>query len=104
MEMPDIEHGAYLLEYLSEIGEARHNGQTLSPIDWQEIRAWQSATGMQLSAWDAKTLRHLSAAYVAQYWEAGEPNCPPPWMPEQPNAERITKRLDSMMGVIGAKP
>ena len=103
MEMPDIEHGAYLLEYLSEIGEARHNGQTLSPIDWQEIRAWQDATGIMLGAWEAKTIRHLSTVYASYYWEAGDPNCPAPWMPEQPSAERITKRLDNMMNVLGAK-
>jgi hypothetical protein len=103
MDMPDIEHGAYLLEYLSEIGEARHSGTMLSPVDWQEIKAWQDATGVELSAWDAKVIRRLSSVYVAQYFDAGDPNCPPPWMPSQPSGERITKRLNSMISALENK-
>ena len=103
MDLPEVEHAAYLLQYLYEIGEARSYGQTLAPIDWQEITAWQHATGTALTTWDARMIRHLSTIYVGMYIEAGDPNCPAPWLPELPSADRINKRLDSLMGTLEKK-
>lgn len=100
LEPPEVTNGQYLLEYLSEIGEARSNGNTLSPIDWEEITAWQHLTGTDLSTWDARMLRHLSSVYVASYHKAEDPNCPPPWMPEQTSEKQLTRRLDQLIGAV----
>lgn len=96
--MPEVEIGGYLLEYLSEIGEARPSGNSLTSIDWQEIKAWQMMTGVKISSWDAQMLKHLSGVYVGQYHQAEDPNCPPPAM-EIPSEAVLQRRLESLMKV-----
>lgn len=103
LEMPEIEGGAYLIEYLAEIGEAKHGSTGIVPIEWIDIKAWQDVTGMVLNMWEAKTIKYLSAVYVNQYIEAGDPNCPPPWMSRAPDANQINAKLDTMMNLLSAK-
>jgi len=71
----------HILQWLVEIGLTECNGMGESPISWREIHYWQQNTGVQLSAFEAKLIRELSVAYVAQKNKSDSENCPPPWAP-----------------------
>lgn len=50
-----------------------------APLPHSEIAAWQANTGVELSAWEACTLRNLSQEYVVAAQAAEDPDCKPPW-------------------------
>jgi hypothetical protein len=78
-EMPPVDAGAHLLGYLFEIGPTMPAGMGPGAISNTELRAWQDNTGIELSAWEARTIRALSRAYVSEYGEAGDPKRQAPW-------------------------
>ena len=59
----DIEE---LIEMARQCGLASSSGMGLSPITWQEVRAWQEAT-QNFSIWIAETLVEISREYVSWY-------------------------------------
>lgn len=59
-----------------------------APLSWREINEWQTATGVALSSFEAKTIRKLSVEYVAESRRAESENCPPPWRAEVTDRER----------------
>lgn len=69
----------YLANYLWEIGPVSSGGMGPAPITHMEIRAWQENTGIDLSSWEARTLRDLSGAYLGQSSQSEDPSCPAPW-------------------------
>lgn len=78
-EMPGIEGGGYLLGYLWELGPTMAAGMGAGPITHEEMRAWQSNTGIALQPWEARMLRRLSIDYLAQSHKAEKADCPAPW-------------------------
>lgn len=50
-----------------------------TPLPHSEIAAWQANTGIELSAWEASTLRNLSQEFVVAAQAAEDPDCKPPW-------------------------
>lgn len=81
-QFPSVEHYENLLEHLSEVGPVATTGMGIAPISFQEIEAWQRCTEVQLSGWEASTLRDLSVTYVEQYNRSESPNCPEPYQRE----------------------
>lgn len=75
---PPTPFGAYLVGYLLDAGTFCANGMGRTPLPHSEIRAWQANAGIELSPWEASTLRQLSAEYVAMAQAAEEPDCKPP--------------------------
>lgn len=69
----------HLIGWLIEIGLTETNGMGEAAISWREINEWQSATGHNLSAFEAKLLRELSAAYIIEKRKSESENAPPPW-------------------------
>lgn len=69
----------HIVKRLFEIGltEAGATGEV--PLSWREINEWQAATGVSLSAFEARLMRELSAAYIDQKRKSGSENSPPPW-------------------------
>lgn len=65
------------MDYLFEVGPS--SGGEI--ITFQEMQAWQAMGGPRLDAWEAVTLRALSAAYLSEYSAASEPDRPPPYTP-----------------------
>lgn len=75
-DMPSVDHEAgYLIGYLYEIGPALDGG----PLTHQELGCWQANTGIELTAWQARTLRRLSQEYVAESHKAEKRDAQPPW-------------------------
>lgn len=83
IEMPPLEAGAHLLDYLWEFGPSMAAGMGNSAVTFQEMAAWQTLTAVQLHPWEARMLRRLSIEYVNQAHDARAPKCPAPWTPEE---------------------
>jgi len=64
-----------------EIGLTESTGMGESPVSWSAIHYWQQNTGVRLSAFEAKLIRELSVAYLAQKNKSDSENSPPPWAP-----------------------
>ena len=75
---PPIPFAAYLVDYLLDAGTFSTSGMGRTPLSHIEIRAWQQNVGLDLSPWEASTLRILSVEYVASAQAAEEPDCKPP--------------------------
>lgn len=89
-----------LFDRLVEIGLNEVAGMGVAPISWQTIDAWCNRTGVDLPPWEARLLRKLSIAYVAEGRRAESENCPPPWQWPVTEAERAIeeKRLRLVLG------
>jgi hypothetical protein len=93
VELPPVEAGHHLVECLWEIGPSMPTGMGNAPVTFTEMQAWQQQTGSVLDAWEARTLRRMSVAYVTQAHEAAAPDCPAPWMPAPTASERDQSRV-----------
>lgn len=78
----------HLINWLIEIGITESSGMGPLPLSWREIRAWQNSVHVRLAPWEARLLRHLSVAYIAQGRKAESENCPAPWRTEVTRRER----------------
>jgi hypothetical protein len=78
-DMPPVEGSQYLLAYLYEIGPSMAGGMGEAPLTHEELAAWQRNTGIQLTPWEARTLRMLSMAYIGSVQEAADIDCKCPW-------------------------
>jgi hypothetical protein len=68
-------------------------------IDEQDLYAWQCNQGIDLTAWEARTIRSLSREYSHMLTQAADPACPPPYVPDDlMSAERRKKIADAMSG------
>jgi len=93
----------YLANYLIDVGPAASGGMGATPITHLEIRAWQENTGICLTPWEARTLRHLSREYVSEIVAGADATRPAPYMPQSVGTERIAKDLRSAISAMAKK-
>jgi hypothetical protein len=77
-DLPDVDVGFYLINYLFDIGPVMPAGMGVDRISQSEIRAWQVNTGIELRPWEVRALRRLSGEYAAEAQRATEHDCPSP--------------------------
>lgn len=77
--MPPCDAG-YLVAYLFELGPTTPAGMDDGPISHGEIEAWQRNTGIELDAWECRTLKRLSIEYMSENRKATARDCPAPWL------------------------
>ena len=99
--LPDAGPASHLVRYLFESGPTMAGGMSGAPLSHGEIAAWQLNTGIELTAWEARTIRRLSCEYLAVSQDAAEFDCPAPYVeqdarPEQ--RERIANRVSAIFG------
>lgn len=75
VEMPECD-AEYVLEYLFELGITLGD----SAINHAELRAWMDNTGIELSAWESRTIKALSEAYLSMSHEARSVDSETPWI------------------------
>ena len=100
-DLPGVDGADYLLAYLWDVGPTLVAGMGIGPITHEEMRAWQSNTGVWLQPWEARILRKLSMDYIVQMRDAEKADCPPPWSA----AARVVDRssvTDRMLHAIRA--
>lgn len=78
-DMPPVDAGLQLLAYFFEIGPTVASGMGAGPINHAEILAWQQNVGIELSSWEARSLRRLSRVYLQELNEATDRRRPEPW-------------------------
>jgi hypothetical protein len=78
----------HIIDRLVEIGLTEAAGMGSGPLSWREIAAWQENTSVQLEPWEARLIRRLSSAYLAEGRRAESENCPPPWRAPVTQRER----------------
>lgn len=100
--MPPTPVAAHLIEHLMDAGPVLHTGMGPAPLSWSEIVTWQQATGVDLSPWEAQTLRNLSAEYIAAGHEAEEADAPAPYSPA-PTPDNRARVAASVASIFGAR-
>ncbi|MEG3089498.1 phage tail assembly chaperone [Sphingomonas sp. PB4P5] len=90
----------HMITRLVEIGLSESNGMGASPLSWREINEWQQAAGVDLAPWEARLMRTLSLAYLAESRKAESETCPPPWHAPVTQREIETEqaRLQMVLG------
>ena len=54
-------------------------GAGMGPISQQELASYQANTATRLTPWEARTVRAMSVAFLAESHEAEKPEREPPW-------------------------
>lgn len=89
--MPPSDKCGYMLDYLLDAGTVMCGGVGRAPLTHSEIQAWQQNVGIELSQWEASTLRILSASYVVAAADAEEPDCKPPYVDGAAQAKALQR-------------
>lgn len=69
----------HIVNRLVEIGLTGSTGMGPVPLSWLELDAWCRRTNVDLIPWEARLIRELSSAYIAEGRRAESENCPAPW-------------------------
>ena len=69
----------HITDWLIEMGLTEAAGMGAVPISSRELAAWQDNTNVRLAPWEARLIRELSKAYLAEGRIAESETCPPPW-------------------------
>ena len=99
-DMPDAGAAQYLLGYLFDAGPFVNVAGGSAPLNWQDLRAWQSGTGIELQPWEARALRGLSQIYLRASVEAQAPDCPAPYT-EQPTPDQREHVASALRSIFG---
>jgi len=91
--LPDVAPVQYVVEVLSDMGEAVVEGSVLRQLNWTDIADWQRSTGVVLTYWECAALHRLSGAYVNQFNKALEPSCPRPVVDELPSRVEVAQKM-----------
>ncbi len=87
----------YLVRWLFEIGPGGDEA-----IGWRDFAAWQSITGVELLAWEARAIRRAAQEYLAMLHKASEADCPPPYVAidddKQAARAAVEKKIDALFG------
>ncbi len=96
--MPSLIGGAYLIEILFEVGPAKPMGMGGSiGIDEIDLAAWMSNQNVQLTPWEAQTVRRLSHEYAAMLSASSEPNTPAPWSDAKMLTDEMREKISNAM-------
>ena len=76
-DMPQVD-AEHLLSYLWEVGPVLSSGGYPKAVTHEELRAWQSNTGIELDAWESRFLCRLSREYLLESNRAEKVDCPEP--------------------------
>lgn len=99
---PPLTMCGYMIGYLFDAGPAMYGGMGASPLSHSEIAAWQENTATPLNAWECRTLKRLSHAYLVMQQQAEAPDCPEPFMPEPEPATQaeVSAKVQSALKLL----
>lgn len=104
-EMPDPGPAAYLVDWLFDAGPVSPGGMGPGVLAWADMSTWARINGIALQPWEARTLRHLSGAYIAASREGEAHDAPAPYStePTPEHRDRISQRLRAIFGGMAAR-
>lgn len=96
--MPPVDEAVYLVGYWQQLGLVAAGGFGPVTLSALEIKAWSDMAGVDLSIWEFKMLREMSRAYLVQFRESEEPECPAPYghVHDQFDRDKLAKRIKSV--------
>lgn len=97
--MPDSSEADYIISLLAEIGEAK-SGESLTSIDWLDIKAFSEVMGIELSPWEAESLMFLSSAYVSQYYMSMDVSCLSPNIERLKTRDAIAEKMKNLITIL----
>lgn len=101
IEMPLLEWGGYLVDYLFEFGPTVPAGMGAGPVTGVELLAWQALLGVEFHPWEARLLRQLSSEYLAESHKATARDRPPPFgtapVLKQDRAKQMQRGIDQFL-------
>jgi hypothetical protein len=77
-EMPPVD-AVYLIGHLFDVGPVVGTGMGGVALRSEHLIPWQKETGVTLTVWEARTLRRLSADYLAESHKATAIDAVAPW-------------------------
>jgi len=83
-----------------EIGPSAPTGGGAAPIGFSEMADWSRLMGLDLSPWEARTIRRLSRAFVNQQDDARNSACIEPMV--QVNQDLARSRVDAQFAAMVA--
>lgn len=93
LEMPAVENYGYLIDWLFvELGPTMQSSMGSSPLTFEEIYAW--GKDINLTTWEASTLKKLSLDYWSMLHTGSEKNCPAPYVANRLSEEK-TKQVSN---------
>lgn len=92
----------YIIDWLMEIGPVTAGGMGSTPLAWSDIAAWQDLTGINMTAWEARTIRRLSRDFHDQLHRSKEPTCPAPYTEAAISHDAVTEQFKRMFRVMAA--
>lgn len=90
----------YLTRWLFDIGPAVSGGMGMAALGWRDLADWQSITGVELLPWEARLIRELSHAFVAQNHASRKRDCPSPYSgdADEPRRADVSSKIKSLFG------
>lgn len=80
VESPELcDYGRWIVETVQSIGFGSHE----SPTSYSDLYAWQNMTGLELTPFEAETIRDLCLTYLSGARQYQEPCLPPFCTPER---------------------
>jgi len=92
----------YMVDWLMEIGPVTAGGMGSAAVSWPEIAAWQDLTGIDLTAWEARTIRRLSRDFHDQMHRSKQPTCRAPFVAKARNDDAVTEQFKRMFRTMAA--
>lgn len=89
LDMPELKGYDYLIDWLYDLGFSMQSPMGEMPLPISEIYSWGEK--IDITHFEAKTLRDLSLCYLNMKNQAVKTNCPKPWISER---ERSAKLID----------
>lgn len=86
--------------WLIEIGLSEAAGMGVVPLTWREIEAWTAQTGVELTPWQSRLIRRLSADYIGESRRAELETCPAPWRAPV-TQQQVATEVDRLRMVLG---
>lgn len=94
----------YLTDWLFEIGPSVPVGMGEAPVGWTDMAAWQRLTGVELAPWEAKAIRAMSTAFIAQRNESRKPTCPAPYTSDVAmQRDKVANQFAAMVSALKSK-
>lgn len=94
----------FITDWLMDVGPTAPGGD--GPVTYQELEAWSGLTGIELDAWEARTLRRLSRSFVNQRADARDPACIEPRVKADEVAIRnkVGAQFAGMLAALAKQP
>ena len=97
LTMPLVNGHQYIIEWLFDVGPTMMSSMGNSPLTFEEIYAW--GKDIDISHWEASTIRKLSIDYLSMLHHGSEPDCPVPYA-ETPSEDKLQQVSNGLKAVF----